>query len=373
MSKWSIKPLGEICEINPRSSGSEKLGPAQEVSFVPMAAVDEITGLISAPETRPAAECLKGFTAFQDGDVLFAKITPCMENGKAAIARNLIGGRGFGSTEFHVLRPKAGVLAEWVFAFIRQPAFRDAAKRSFTGSAGQQRVPTDFLRAVPIPLPPLAEQERIVRLLDEAAALRRLRTQADERTAAVLAAIFDVEFGAPKENPKGWPLRRLTEVCNPKQWPTISGEQLTETGYPVYGANGRIGFYSSFNHESPTVLITCRGATCGTINVSEPNSYVTGNAMCCDDPDESLITRDFLEWTLRVRGLDDAITGAAQPQITRKNLEPVLLPLPPLERQRAFSTRVAEIRALEAEQANSRKRLDDLFQSLLQRAFSGDL
>ena len=71
----------------------------------------------------------------------------------------------------------------------------------------------------------------------------------------------------------------LSDVCRPKQWKTISKSQLTTEGYPVYGANGRIGFYSEYNHELPTLLITCRGATCGALNVCEPRSYVTGNAM----------------------------------------------------------------------------------------------
>lgn len=179
------------------------------MSFVPMAAVDEVSGTIVSAETRVLAECFQGYTPFQENDVLFAKITPCMENGKAAIARGLVNGCGYGSTEFHVLRPNPGLLPEWIFAFLRQPAFREAAKASFTGTAGQQRVPVDFLKGVQIPVPPLVEQERIVRIMDEAEALRQLRAQADERTGSLEAALFEQMFGDRED---AWPKDKFGNV-----------------------------------------------------------------------------------------------------------------------------------------------------------------
>jgi len=140
MSRWPLKPVGEICEVNPRLPRGHSVTDDLIVSFVPMAAVDEVSGTLQAHQTRPYADVKKGYTHFKNGDVLFAKITPCMENGKAAIASELAGGLGFGSTEFHVLRAKEDVLPEWLFYFVRQPAFRSEAKRNFTGTAGQQRV-----------------------------------------------------------------------------------------------------------------------------------------------------------------------------------------------------------------------------------------
>src|SRR5690606_38553705 len=94
-----------------------------EVSFVPMAAVDEVFGRITEAEVRRYRDVRRGFTPFVNGDILFAKITPSMENGKAAIASDLVNGIGFGSTEFHVLRPGPLVLPEWIFALIRRPDF----------------------------------------------------------------------------------------------------------------------------------------------------------------------------------------------------------------------------------------------------------
>jgi type I restriction enzyme S subunit len=132
-----------------------------------MTAVNEVTGRIENPEVRLLGEVRKGYTYFRERDVLFAKITPCMENGKSAIAVNLVNGIGFGLTEFHVLRPMENkVISEWIHCYIRQKSFRDKAAKNMTGSVGQQRVTVQFLRCVKIPLPPPEEQRRIVTYLN---------------------------------------------------------------------------------------------------------------------------------------------------------------------------------------------------------------
>jgi type I restriction enzyme, S subunit len=133
------------------------------------------------------------------------------------------------------------------------------------------------------------------------------------------------------------PQKSLSEICTPKQWPTIPMKDLDEDGFPVYGANGIIGYYHEYNHENPTILITCRGATCGTVNVCAPKSYVTGNAMCLDNLKEEVIDLDYLRHFLKSRGLDDVITGSAQPQITRTNLSRIMVPLPSLTEQKRIA------------------------------------
>lgn len=171
---WVFSLLPEVVEINPPKPPATKVAADAPVTFVPMGAVDERTGTIARPEVRPFSAARKGYTAFTDGDVIMAKITPCMENGKAAIARNLVNGLGFGSTEFHVLRSHGAVLPEYVYHYLRQMSFRHAAEDEMTGSVGQKRVPRGFLELVPLPIPPLAEQVRIVSLLE------RLLAKVDE-------------------------------------------------------------------------------------------------------------------------------------------------------------------------------------------------
>ena len=128
----------------------------------------------------------------------------------------------------------------------------------------------------------------------------------------------------------------LTSICRPKQWKTISSKDLLDSGYPVYGANGKIGFYNSYTHEYSTVLITCRGATCGSINISDPKSYVNGNAMALDNLSEE-VDLYYLKYYLEYRKLDDVISGSAQPQITGKGLSKVKIPLPPLDQQKKIA------------------------------------
>lgn len=115
---------------------------------------------------------------------------------------------------------------------------------------------------------------------------------------------------------------KLTDICNPKQWKTIPTSELLKDGYPVYGANGIIGYYSEFNHKNPVITVTCRGATCGTINITVPKSYVTGNAMCLDDV-RSDIYMEYLYYCLKHYNFNNVISGSAQPQITRQGMEKI--------------------------------------------------
>jgi len=180
-----------------------------------------------------------------------------------------------------------------------------------------------------------------------------------------------------RELPEGWVEASLFDVCSPKQWPTISTMQLTESGYPVYGANGKIGFYSAYNHDEETILITCRGATCGVLNICEPKSYVNGNAMALNGLNQSYIMLDYLLSTLLNRGMKDAISGTAQPQITKTGLEVVSIPLAPLNEQKRI---VAKVEALQARSRKAREALAEVpklvgqfKQSVLAAAFRGDL
>ena len=212
MSVYPRVPLGEVCTINPRVKRSEIPEEDMLVSFVRMAAVDERFGMITAREDRLLVDVSKGFTAFEDGDVLLAKITPCMENGKAAVAHHLTNGVGRGSTEFYVLRPDGKVLGEYVYHFVRQPRFREKAKRHFTGTAGQQRVPKSFMENVPIPLPTLDEQRQIVGILNRTARIERLSALVNKHLGDFIPALFIKMFGDPIENPMRWERRRLGDV-----------------------------------------------------------------------------------------------------------------------------------------------------------------
>lgn len=221
---WEWSSIGEACSVNERDHRLKALADDLQVSFVPMAAVDAERGVISDAVDRPLGEVRKGFTPFADGDVVFARITPSMENGKAAIAGGLTNGLGFGSTEFHVMRPRGRVLPEWVFHFVRQVAFRNEAKARFTGTAGQLRVPESFVRSASIPLPPLPEQQRLVekieRLLEQSRtareALDRIPPLLKRFRQAVLAKAFRGEL--TERDPNDEPASVLLERIREERW-----------------------------------------------------------------------------------------------------------------------------------------------------------
>ncbi|MDK2916122.1 MAG: type restriction enzyme subunit [Euryarchaeota archaeon] len=163
---WLSLTIQDVCDINPPKPKKGDVTDDTLVTFVPMPAVDAERGEIASPEVRPFAEVRSGFTAFRTGDVIMAKITPCMENGKAAIADGLQNGLGFGSTEFFVLRSNGSILPQYLFHYIRQTSFRELAESNMAGSVGQKRVPKQFIANAAIALPPLPEQHRIVAAIE---------------------------------------------------------------------------------------------------------------------------------------------------------------------------------------------------------------
>lgn len=165
-ASWDVASLGEIALLSPKPDLAQ-LDENDQVHFVPMAAVAEDFGGLDASQTRRLAEVRKGYTYFSAGDVLLAKITPCMENGKGALVPPLELEHAFGSTEFHVLRPAGVASGKWIAHYLSQPDFRRVARHNMTGTAGQLRVPSKWLAEVGIPLAPLAEQTRIVEKLEE--------------------------------------------------------------------------------------------------------------------------------------------------------------------------------------------------------------
>ncbi len=183
---WRWTRLGDVCELNPRRPANLHRSDNTPTTFVPITSIDELMGEIARPEVKPFAAIRKGYTYFGEGDVLFAKITPCMQNGKHAITRNLLDGWGFGTTEFHVLRPSPDIIAERIHRFLRQPSILEAATTHFTGAVGQQRLPEGYLADLQIPLPPLPEQRRIAAILNEQmAAVGRARVATEAQLEAI--------------------------------------------------------------------------------------------------------------------------------------------------------------------------------------------
>ena len=203
--------LGEVCLINPKSC---TLRDDTEVSFIPMTKVGE-HGEFDASEIKNYSEVKKGFTNFQNGDILFAKITPCMENGKGAISHNMKNGIGFGSTEFHVLRPDTDkITSEWLYYLTTWKTFRKEAERNMTGSAGQKRVPKTFLENYVVNLPDIDTQKSENKILRKVDDLIFLRKQQLAKLDELAKARFVEMFGDVLLNSMQWPEKTLENMAD---------------------------------------------------------------------------------------------------------------------------------------------------------------
>ena len=257
----------------------------------------------------------------------------------------------------------------------------DAADLSpvISGSA-QPQITRQGLRRFSISAPAPAEQQKIadcLTSLDEVIAAQGRKVEAlKAHKRGLMQQLFPREgethpclrFPEFRDAP-GWKPAILADVCRPQQWQTISSSELTKDGYAVYGANGLIGRYPSFNHEFETVAVTCRGSTCGEVLLIPPKSYITGNSMCLDEIDPAKHSHHFIFHLLRHRGLRDVISGSAQPQIVGQAIRKLKISLPNLlEQQRiadclsSLDTRItAESRQLAAFKTHKQGLMQQLF------------
>lgn len=203
LDSWEHVELGNICKVNPKKIDTTDLSDDLEVSFFPMSALSEIYGEITEPQTRQLKEVRTGYTNFSEGDVVFAKITPCMENGKSAVIGKLVNDIGFGTTEFYVLRCGPKLYNFYLYHLLRDKHFRDEAKAVMTGAVGQQRVPKSFLEKYILHLPSVPEQKEIAQRLDETFAreikisgiAESVLTQIDYTKKSILSRAFRGELG----------------------------------------------------------------------------------------------------------------------------------------------------------------------------------
>lgn len=167
---WERVKLRDVCEINPKKNEVKKLNPELEVSFVPMADLRQNATYFDAKQTKKLADVVTSYTYFSEGDVLLARVTPCFENGKAGIAKNLRNKIGFGSSEYIVLRATEKILPEVIYAFVTESNFKERGKSVMTGTGGLQRIPVSFVENWEVHLPPIEVQSHIVEKIEAEAA-----------------------------------------------------------------------------------------------------------------------------------------------------------------------------------------------------------
>jgi type I restriction enzyme, S subunit len=404
---WEWKTLPEICEVNPPRPRIQRSDDAP-TSFVPMQSVNDVEGKIVDMQTRSYGEIKRGYTYFEENDVLLAKITPSMENGKAAVARGLIDGFGFGTTEFHVFHPHEGISPDWIFYYIRRQSFRMEAKSRFRGAVGQQRVPEDFLisYAIPIPYPdePARSFEiqrhimtRLEALLAEVAEVRGLQEKIVEDTRQVMDAILSEVFPNPENDlPVGWQLKTIEAISeNPQYGYTQSAKKE-----PVGPKFLRItDIQDGLVEWSQVPFCKCDQRTLDRYRLQDSDivfartGATTGKTFLIKNPPESV----FASYLIRLRILHNATPdfvywffqspyywrqiiprGGAQPNMNAQLLKQVRVPIPTSENmQKQIIAHITafqdELREMQKGHQENTKLITQLEQSFLAQAFRGEL
>jgi type I restriction enzyme S subunit len=390
---WPMVKLSDVCQVNPRLP--KTYDENQEVSFLAMASVSE-DGKLITQETRILGETKKGFTYFERGDVIVAKITPCFENGKAVYLEELNTQIGFGSTEFHVLRPYTEQLnGKYLFYLIWNSKFRAIAERSMSGSAGQKRVPADFFKNYEIPLPPLAEQKRIAAILDKADAIRQKRQQAIAIADQFLLSVFLDMFGNAFST-VGY------DLCNKKKIKQITTyidyrgktPEKSESGIPLITAkNVKVGYISdepreyipSENYmswmtrgkpEAKDVLFTTEAPLGNVALLGNYEKVAIGQRIVALRP-KNEIRPEYLMFSLLhpfIQGIiESRSSGSTAKGIRTKELYDIEIPLAELSKQDEFAKMYWHVISMTNKISASNKISDTLTDSLSSKAFSGQL
>ena len=388
--------ISDLCQLNPKKGEVKELGDSLQVTFCGMSDLTE-NGEFKATESRRLGDVRKGYTYFAEGDLLFAKITPCMENGKGGVATGLVNAVGFGSSEFHVLRPLEGVDTRYLHQFLQAPQLRAAAEEVMTGSAGQKRVPKDFFKNCMIPLPSLAEQKRIAGILDEADRVRKKTQALIDKYDELAQSLFLDMFGDPVTNPKKLEVGTIGQLAAEVKYGTSS--KASEFGDLPYLRMNNITYSGhmdlgslKFIDLSDDVPYHKYGTRRGDILFNRTNSRELVGKTGLVRSDEKMILAGYLirvrlskgvvpeyvwswmnsQWVkTHLRNLCRGIVGQAN--INAQELKSIPIPIAPFELQSEFKDKLTEIESQKDQALMQLREGKTLFNALLQKAFNGEL
>jgi len=407
MKGWEIKKLGEVCELKPqKKEARDKLKDTDSVTFLPMEDLGILNKEIIGQKERLMKEVAGSYTYFANNDVLLAKITPCFENGKIGIARNLVNGIGFGSSEFIVFRSKGNIQPEYLYYFLSREQIRVEGKKFMSGAVGHKRVSKDWIENYLIPFPPLPEQQRIVAILDEAfAAIAKAKANAQQNLQNAKELFESYLQGVFENKGEGWEEKTLKDVTT-----KIGSGATPRGGNESYKTEG-ISLIRSMNvhdfefRERNLAFIDDKQAkelNNVTLEENDVLLNITGAsvARCCIIPKEYLPARvnqhvsiirakkdiidtGFLNLLLTSKFYKDQLLftgeqGATRQAITKAQLEVFRITFPKsLKTQQTIVQKLdalnAETKKLESIYQQKINDLEELKKSVLQKAFSGEL
>lgn len=373
---WEWKKLEDIVRIG-CEKGFKPVLINNQVPFIGMSDIDEYSGRNTQYILEDNEKVSKGKTKFQKNAILLGKITPCTQNNKTTIVPNDIDG-GYATTEVYALHCLEKIIPLYLNFYLRSKAVNELLVDSMIGATGRQRVPSDAVKNLLIPLPPLNEQKRIVAKLDtlfekidKAIALhQRNMDEAD----ALMGSVLNEVFGELEEK---YGLKQIQSLFKIKSGDFLPKKKMVEDGnIDVYGGNGINGTHNEFNLSGENIIIGRVGALCGNVRCVNGNIWLTDNAFYISDYFED-IDKKYLTQMLIHIDLGSSANQAAQPVISYKGISEMKLPLPPLNIQQKVVKYLDEIsqkvEILKQVQNDKMASLKALKASILDQAFRGEL
>lgn len=401
---WQFKTLGELCEFRPKKAEARnRLSATDQVSFFGMEDLGIDQKYPCSERIRSLGDVAGSYTYFAEGDLLLAKITPCFQNGKLGIARDLKNGVGFGSSEFIVIRPAPELDREYLYYFLSREGFRAEGVSRMGGSVGQQRVPNSFIQGQQIPVLPLAEQRRIVGILDEAFEGIATAKANAEKNLQSARALFESHLHAVfTQRGEGWVDVRLGDIAKTQyglsqamnsegigfkifRMGEVQGGRLLDTGQMKFVDIGRAEF-SKYRLDPGDVLFNRTNSfeLVGKTGIFDlPGEYCFASYLIRLTLPRNTMMPSFLNYFMNTAHFQTSVKAKASKSINQANINATILSNEnirypqSLEDQKAIVNRLDSLREhtqrLESLYQRKLAALDELKQSLLHRAFSGNL
>jgi type I restriction enzyme S subunit len=401
---WKVEKITDVFELRPpKKEARDLLSENDLVSFLPMEDLEVFQRDIIATKEKPLKEVSGNYTYFANNDVLLAKITPCFENGKLGIARNLKNGIGFGSSEYIVFRSQGKVIPEYLFYYLARDEFRRNGEKAMTGAAGQKRIPPSFVGTQEIAYPPLPEQQRIVSVLDEAfASIAQVKSNA-ERNLVNARELFGSVLAKMYESAgKHWEEKNLGDIASEMQTgpfgSTLHKSDYVANGIPVINpqnlADGKIvplqkmmvsqktkERLSRYVLQEKDIVLARRGemGRCAIVE-KEQAGWLCGSGSFVirikKEVNANYLVR-YLSSAKVKRILQKGSVGTTMDNLNQGILSQVPVPFPPLAEQRVIVGKLealsAETKRLEVIYQRKLEALEELKKSVLRRAFEGEL
>lgn len=400
-NEWSIMKLSEIAEINPRR---EVLEDKDTVSFI---AMEDITnnGRVINKTDKLYEEVKKGYTPFKDNDVLLAKITPCFENGKRALVGKLSNGIGFGSTEFHVLRANKEGISKFLYYVISSHRFMSKAENNMTGSAGQKRVPTEFIKDYVLAVPTIKEQEKIASILstidEQIDNVDALIEKNKELKKGLMQTLLTKGIGHTKfkkteigEIPEEWDVKKIGDICEVKGGKRLpKGYQLEDedNAFPYirvadmymggirqddikYVPKDIVDKIKNYKISKDDLFISVAGTLgiVGQVPYELDGANLTENAdKLCNIQINKLYLMKVLQSNIVQSIIEAEQTKSAQPKLALTRIKEFLIPVPSDIEQVKIASILMEVDEKIGQYKNKKQKLEELKKGLMQQLLTG--